>query len=48
MLLRDIINWCIKHPVRGEALEADDPRMRVLEVYIIAQRSGTKMEYGKH
>lgn len=48
VLLRDIINWCIEHPVRGETLEADDPRMRALEAYIIAQRSGTKMEYGKH
>jgi len=48
VLLRDMINWCIEQPVRGKRLEADDPRMRALEAYIIAQRSGTTMNYGKH
>lgn len=48
VLLRDMINWCIEHPVRGEPLEPDDPRLRALEAYIYAQRSGTKLSYGKH
>ena len=48
VLLRDMINWCIDNPVRGEHLEPDDPRMRALEAYIMAQRSGTQMNYGKH
>lgn len=48
VLLRDMINWCIDNPVRGEHLEPDDPRMRALEAYITAQRSGTEMNYGKH
>ena len=47
-LLRDMINWCIEHPVRGKALSADDPRMRALEAYILAQRKGKTLEYGKH
>jgi len=47
-LVRDMINWCIEHPVRGERLGPDDPRMRALEAYIMAQRSGTVMNYGKH
>jgi thiosulfate dehydrogenase len=47
-LLRDMINWCIDNPVRGEHLAPDDPRMRALEAYIMAQRSGTMMNYGKH
>jgi thiosulfate dehydrogenase len=47
-LLRDMINWCIDNPVRGEHLKPDDPRMRALEAYIMAQRSGTEMNYGKH
>ena len=38
----------IDHPVRGGELEPDDPRMRALEAYIMAQRSGTPMNYGKH
>jgi hypothetical protein len=47
-LLRDMINWCIEHPVRGKPLSADDPRMRALEAYILAQRKGKVLEYGKH
>jgi cytochrome c553 len=46
-LLRDMINWCIEHPVRGTPLAADDPKMRALEAYIVAQRKGTALEYGK-
>jgi cytochrome c len=48
VLLRDMINWCIDNPVRGEHLAPDDPRMRAMEAYIMAQRSGTEMKYGKH
>jgi hypothetical protein len=47
VLLRDMINWCIEHPVRGTPLAADDPRMRALEAYIYAQRKGVKLDYGK-
>lgn len=46
-MLRDMINWCIEHPVRGKILAADDPKMRALEAYIIAQRKGTPLDYGK-
>ena len=48
VLLRDMINWCLEHPVRAPKMDADDPRMRAMEAYIISQRSGTKLEYGKH
>lgn len=47
-LLRDMINWCIEHPVRGKALASEDPRMRALEAYILAQRKGRALDYGKH
>jgi hypothetical protein len=47
-LLRDMINWCIQHPVRGQPLSADDPRMRALEAYLYAQRKGVPLNYGKH
>lgn len=47
-LLRDMINWCIEHPVRGKALASEDPRLRALEAYILAQRRGKVLEYGKH
>ncbi|EYF05484.1 hypothetical protein [Chondromyces apiculatus] len=48
VLLRDMINWCMQHPVRAEPLSADDPRMRAMEAYIYAQRRGKTLEYGKH
>ncbi len=48
VLLRDMINWCMENPVRAEKLEADSPAMRALEAYIMAQRKGVAMEYGKH
>ncbi len=47
-LLRDMINWCLEHPVRGTRFAPDDPRMRALEAYIYAQRTGTPLKYGKH
>lgn len=47
-LLRDMINWCIINPVRGERFNPDDARMRALEAYIYAQRKGVALEYGKH
>ena len=47
-LLRDMINWCLEHPVRAPKMDADDPRMRAMEAYIISQRTGTSLTYGKH
>lgn len=46
-LLRDMINWCIEHPVRGEKLAPDSHKMRALEAYILAQRKDTPLQYGK-
>ena len=48
VLLRDMINWCLQHPVRAPAMAEDDPRMRAMEAYIYAQRSGTELSFGKH
>lgn len=48
VLLRDMINWCVEHPVRADPMAEDDPRMRALEAYIYAQRKGTPLSYGKH
>ena len=46
--LRDMINWCIENPVKGQPLNPDDPCLRTLEAYIISQRNGTALAYGKH
>jgi thiosulfate dehydrogenase len=47
-LLRDMINWCVENPVRGKPFADDDPRLKALEAYILAQRKGAALEYGKH
>jgi cytochrome c len=47
-LLRDMIDWCIENPVRGGHLDPNGPTMRALEAYIMAQRKGVAMNYGKH
>jgi thiosulfate dehydrogenase len=47
-LLRDMIEWCIENPVKGKTLDPNDPRLRALEAYILAQRKGVPLDYGKH
>ena len=47
-LLRDMIDWCIENPVKGKALDPNDPKLRALEAYILAQRKGTPLDYGQH
>jgi thiosulfate dehydrogenase len=48
VMLREMINWCIEHPLRGKPLAHDDPRMLAMEAYIHAQRAGTPLQFGKH
>jgi SoxA/TsdA, cytochrome c domain len=47
-LLRDMIDWCIENPVKGKTLAPNDPKLRALEAYILAQRKGVALDYGKH
>ncbi len=47
-LLRDMIEWCIENPVKGATMNPNDPRLRALEAYILAQRKGVALDYGKH
>jgi thiosulfate dehydrogenase len=47
-LLRDMVNWCIENPLEGKPLPDGDARMKALEAYILSQRSGSKMDPGKH
>jgi hypothetical protein len=47
-LLRDMINWCIQNPTRGKPLADGDPKLKALEAYILAQRKGVTLEFGKH
>jgi len=47
-LLRDMIEWCIENPVKGKTMDPNDPRLRAMEAYILSQRKGVPLEYGKH
>lgn len=48
VLLRDMINWCLEHPVRAKPMAEDDPRLRAMEAYIYAQRKGKVLQYNRH
>ena len=47
-LLRDMIEWCIENPVKGKTMDPNDPRLRAMEAYILSQRKGVALDYGKH
>jgi len=46
--LREMINWCLQHPLEGAPLELDDPDMVALEAYIMYERRGVPLAPGKH
>lgn len=46
--LWEMINWCIRNPLEGENLAADDPDMIALQAYIHKERRGVPLAPGKH
>jgi thiosulfate dehydrogenase len=46
--LWEMVNWCLRNPLEGEPLAADDPRMTAMLAYIAWERRGVKLEPGKH
>jgi cytochrome c len=44
----EMINWCIRNPLEGQPLAADDPKMTALQAYMTHERRGVKLEPGKH
>ena len=44
----EMVNWCIRNPLEGEDLAADDPRMVALMAYMTHERRGVALEPGKH
>lgn len=46
--LREMINWCLQHPLEGEALDVNDAKMVALEAYAAYERRGVPLEPGKH
>lgn len=44
----EMVNWCIRNPLEGKDLAADDPRMTAILAYVTHERRGVKLEPGKH
>jgi len=44
----EMINWCLKNPLEGQPLAAEDPKMTAIQAYITYERRGVKLEPGKH
>jgi len=44
----EMVNWCIRNPLEGESLAADDPKMTAILTYMSHERRGKKLSPGKH
>ncbi len=46
--LREMINWCLRNPLKGKPLAYDDPTMIAIEAYVTHERRGVRLAPGKH
>jgi len=46
--LWEMVNWCIRNPLEGESLAADDPDMIAMQAYIYKERRGVALAPGNH
>jgi thiosulfate dehydrogenase len=46
--LWEMINWCMRNPLEGESMAADDPRMIAMQAYLAQERRGVPLAPGKH
>ncbi|HKY91339.1 MAG TPA: hypothetical protein VJM11_09880 [Nevskiaceae bacterium] len=46
--LWEMVNWCIRNPLEGQALAADDPKMTAMLTYIAHERRDVPLAPGKH
>jgi thiosulfate dehydrogenase len=44
----EMINWCLRNPLEGEPMAADDPRMIAMQAYVYKERRGVTLSPGKH
>jgi thiosulfate dehydrogenase len=44
----EMINWCIRNPLEGEPLAADDPKMVAIQAYLAKERRGVPLAPGNH
>ncbi len=47
-VLGEMINWCIRNPLKGKPLALDSDDMAALQAYITWERRGVKLAPGKH
>jgi len=46
--LWEMINWCLRNPLEGEPMAADDPRMIAMQAYLAKERKGVPLDPGQH
>jgi len=46
--LWEMVNWCIRNPLEGKNLAADNLQMTTMLTYITHERRGKKLVPGKH
>ena len=46
--LWEMINWCLRNPLEGEPMAADDPRMVAMQAYLAKERKGVPLNPGQH
>jgi len=44
----EMINWCLRNPLEGEELAADDAKMVAIQAYLAKERRGVPLDPGKH
>lgn len=47
-MMWEMVNWCIRNPLEGQELAADDPVMIALLAYKAKDRSVAELAPGKH
>ena len=46
--LWEMVNWCLRNPLQGAALGADDAKMTAILSYVTYERRGVKLAPGTH
>ena len=47
-MMWEMINWCIRNPLKGKNLRPDSREMIAIQAYIHHERRGVKLAPGKH
>jgi thiosulfate dehydrogenase len=46
--LFEMVNWCVRNPLEGKPLAADDPKMTAIISYVNQERRGVILAPGTH